>query len=128
LKNDAPEGCENWFILINSPHDSGQDWNNIKNTLRQNIIKKINHTLNKSIEKHIVMEEVFTPKDIEIKTLSQYGSLYGSSSNSVMSAFLRHPNFSKKIKNLYFCGGSVHPGGGIPLCLNSARIVSELIK
>jgi len=128
VKNDAPEGCENWFILINSPHDSGQDWNNIKNTLRQNIIRKINHTLNTSIEKHIVMEEVFTPKDIEIKTLSQYGSLYGSSSNSLMSAFLRHPNFSKKIKNLYFCGGSVHPGGGIPLCLNSARIVSELIK
>ncbi|MDA9041938.1 FAD-dependent oxidoreductase, partial [Flavobacteriaceae bacterium] len=128
VKDDAPEGCENWFILINSPYDSGQDWNNIKNTLRQNIIKKINHTLNISIDKHIVMEEVFTPKDIEIKTLSQYGSLYGSSSNSIMSAFLRHPNFSKKIKNLYFCGGSVHPGGGIPLCLNSAKIVSELIK
>ena len=56
---------------------------NIKDTLRQNIIKKINHTLNMSNRKaHIVMEEVFTPKDIEIKTLSQYGSLYGSSSNS----------------------------------------------
>jgi len=128
VKKDAPKGCENWFILINSPYDSGQDWNNIKKTLRQNIIRKINHTLNISIEKHIVMEEVFTPKDIEIKTLSQYGSLYGSSSNSLMSAFLRHPNFSKKIKNLYFCGGSVHPGGGIPLCLNSAKIVSKLIK
>jgi phytoene dehydrogenase-like protein len=37
----------------------------LKNTLRQNIIRKINHTLNTSIEKHIVMEEVFTPKDIE---------------------------------------------------------------
>jgi diapolycopene oxygenase len=29
---------------------------------------------------------------------------------------------------LYFCGGSVHPGGGIPLCLLSARIASELIR
>jgi phytoene desaturase len=128
VKNDAPEGCENWFILINSPHDSGQNWDEIKDTLRRNIIKKINKTLNVKIEKHILIEEVFTPKDIEIKTLSQYGSLYGSSSNSLMSAFLRHPNFSRKIKNLYFCGGSVHPGGGIPLCLNSAKIVSELIK
>jgi phytoene dehydrogenase-like protein len=44
-----------------------------------------------------------------------------------MSAFFRHSNFSARIKNLYFCGGSVHPGGGIPLCLLSARIVSELI-
>ena len=96
--------------------------------MKQNIVKKINHTLNISIENHIEMEEIFTPKDIEIKTLSLYGSLYGSSSNSLMSAFVRHPNFSKKIKNLYFCGGSVHPGGGIPLCLNSAKIVSDLIK
>jgi len=44
-----------------------------------------------------------------------------------MAAFLRHPNFSSGIKNLYFCGGSVHPGGGIPLCLLSAKIVDELI-
>ena len=128
VKNDAPKGSENWFILINSPYDSGQNWDEIKNSLKQNIVKKINHTLNISIENHIEMEEIFTPKDIEIKTLSLYGSLYGSSSNSLMSAFVRHPNFSKKIKNLYFCGGSVHPGGGIPLCLNSAKIVSDLIK
>jgi phytoene dehydrogenase-like protein len=45
-----------------------------------------------------------------------------------MSAFLRHPNYSSSIKGLYFAGGTVHPGGGIPLCLKSARLVSELIK
>ena len=48
VKKDAPKGCENWFILINSPYDSGQDWNNIKKTLRQNIIRK-----NKSYIKYI---------------------------------------------------------------------------
>ena len=71
---------------------------------------------------------MFSPKTIENNTQSYLGSLYGSSSNNKMSAFLRHPNFSKHIQNLYFCGGSVHPGGGIPLCLLSAKIVSELIK
>jgi phytoene dehydrogenase-like protein len=55
------------------------------------------------------------------------GSLYGTSSNHWKSAFLRHPNFKQDIKKLYFCGGSVHPGGGIPLCLLSAKIVDELI-
>jgi diapolycopene oxygenase len=53
--------------------------------------------------------------------------LYGTSSNHWKSAFLRHPNFKQDIKKLYFCGGSVHPGGGIPLCLLSAKIVDELI-
>jgi phytoene dehydrogenase-like protein len=56
------------------------------------------------------------------------GSIYGTSSNSKLAAFFRHPNFTKKIKGLYFCGGSVHPGGGIPLCLKSAKIVSDLIS
>ena len=74
------------------------------------------------------MEKILTPRDIDIKTLSKFGSLYGSSSNSLYSAFLRHPNFSKRVNKLYFCGGSVHPGGGIPLCLKSAKIVSDLIK
>ena len=56
------------------------------------------------------------------------GSLYGTSSNSKTAAFVRQANESKLVKGLYFCGGSVHPGGGIPLCLKSAAIVSNLIK
>jgi len=128
VKEDAPSGYENWFILINSPFDSGQNWITIKKNLRNNIIKKINSTLNVDIESNIIGEKILTPVDIENETLSKFGSLYGSSSNSLQSAFIRHPNFSKKINNLYFCGGSVHPGGGIPLCLNSAKIVSDLIN
>ena len=46
--------------------------------------------------------------------------------NNKFSAFLRHTNNSNRIKNLYFCGGSVHPGGGIPLCLLSAKISTDL--
>ena len=128
VKEDAPIGCENWFILINSPFDSGQDWKKIKKTLRDNVIKKISSTLKVDIESNIVGEKILTPIEIEIETLSKFGALYGSSSNSLQSAFIRHPNFSKNINNLYFCGGSVHPGGGIPLCLNSAKIVSDLIN
>jgi phytoene dehydrogenase-like protein len=45
----------------------------------------------------------------------------------MLSAFNRHANFSRKFNNLYFVGGSVHPGGGIPLCLCSAKIVDDLI-
>ena len=126
--SDAPKESENWFVMINSPNDTGQEWNEIIKTVRKNTINKINRTLNIDIESFIEFEKVFSPKTIEKNTQSYLGSLYGSSSNNKMSAFLRHPNFSKHIQNLYFCGGSVHPGGGIPLCLLSAKIVSELIK
>ena len=128
IVSDAPKESENWFVMINSPNDTGQDWSEIIKTVRKNTINKINRTLNIDIESFIEFEKVFSPKTIEKNTQSYLGSLYGSSSNNKMSAFLRHPNFSKHIQNLYFCGGSVHPGGGIPLCLLSAKIVSELIK
>ncbi|MDA9616980.1 phytoene desaturase family protein [Flavobacteriaceae bacterium] len=128
VKGDAPDNCENWFVMINSPNDSGQDWDNMIDEVKNNILKKINRLLNIELEDYIEYEKVYTPKTIESNTQSYMGSLYGSSSNNLMSAFLRHPNFSNKILNLYFCGGSVHPGGGIPLCLLSAKIVSQLIK
>ncbi len=124
---DAPKGHENWFVMINAPGDHGQDWEKLKKESRQNIIRKINNCLQTDIEKHIVSEFVLDPVGIETSTSSYKGALYGAASNSKFAAFLRHPNFSSNIKNLYFCGGSVHPGGGIPLCLLSAKIIGDLI-
>lgn len=124
---DAPDNCENWFVMINTPGNSGQDWEAIIDRVRQIIIQKVNRILSTNIEEHIVVEEILDPRTIEERTSSHKGSLYGAASNNRFAAFLRHPNFSRKMSNLFFCGGSVHPGGGIPLCLLSAKIVSDLI-
>lgn len=129
VREDAPDGCENWFVMVNAPSDTGQDWPELIKKSQGNIISKINKKLNTNIEKYITAEEVLSPPDIAERTGSFGGALYGASSNSMFSAFLRHPNTLKKIKNLYFTGGSVHPGGGIPLCLASAAIVcNEIMK
>ncbi len=126
-KHDAPINCENWFVMINTPSNYGQDWDTIISKARKNIIQKINRILGTSIEDHIVFENILDPRSIESKTASFKGSLYGTASNKRKAAFFRHPNFSKSIEGLYFCGGSVHPGGGIPLALSSAKIVDKLI-
>ncbi len=128
VKGEAPENCENWFVMVNVPHDSGQDWDTIVEQTRNNVVQKISKNLNMDLTQLIECEEILNPKTIDSKTLSHLGALYGNSSNNMMAAFLRHSNFSKNIKNLYFCGGSVHPGGGIPLCLLSAKIVDENLK
>ena len=126
--SDAPQDSENWFVMINTPGNYGQDWDAMIAEARRNIIIKINKVLKVDIESLIVIEDVLDPRLIESRTQSHRGALYGTASNNKLSAFLRHANFNKKIKNLYFCGGSVHPGGGIPLCLQSAAIVSDLIS
>ncbi len=126
--NDAPESCENWFTMINVPSNTGQDWDSIVANARQNIIKKLSRLLNEDISELIEFEEILDPRTIASNTQSYQGALYGASSNNKYAAFLRHPNFKSSIANLYFCGGSVHPGGGIPLCLLSSKIVSDLIE
>lgn len=127
-KSDAPAGMENWFVMINAPYNDGQDWDNLINEARKNIITKLSRILNIDVKTLIVCEDILDPRSIESKTQSYKGALYGTSSNSRMAAFFRHPNFSNEIGNLYFCGGSVHPGGGIPLALSSAKIIDSLIK
>ncbi len=123
----APNDCENWFVMINSPAKTDYNATKILQQAKEAIIKKLNRILQTNIEDYIETEQSLHPQLIQQNTGSYLGSLYGTSSNAAMAAFLRHSNFSSSIKNLYHCGGSVHPGGGIPLCLKSAKIVAELI-
>lgn len=127
-KSDAPQGCENWFVMINVPSNTGQDWDTLIVKARQYIFQKLSKQLETKLDSHILTEEILEPRSIESKTASYQGSLYGSASNNKMAAFFRHSNFSNDIRDLYFCGGSVHPGGGIPLALSSAKIVDSFFK
>jgi phytoene desaturase len=127
VTTDAPEGCENWFVMVNVPHNQGQDWEALRAQISTSVLEKLSRILNTDIASLIETEDYLDPIRIEERTGSFGGALYGASSNDRMAAFFRHPNFSK-INGLYFAGGSVHPGGGIPLCLLSAKIAIELVK
>lgn len=124
---DAPAGCENWFTMINAPRDVGQDRESVVHKARKAIVAKVKRTLGIDVEPLIEVERVLDPRGIAERTFSHQGSIYGTSSNSPWAAFLRHPNFHGSVQGLFFCGGSAHPGGGIPLALLSARIASSLI-
>jgi len=125
--DDAPEGAENWFVMVNVAADPAGIEAQIP-TIRRQVLAKIERTLGVDVEPLIETESHFSPGIIASRTGSHMGALYGASSNSPLSAFLRHRNRSTQLRGLYFCGGSVHPGGGIPLCLLSARITAELIQ
>lgn len=125
--SDAPQGCENWFVSMNAPIDQGQDWDQIISEKREFIIQKLSKALDTDIRSLIEVESVLDPRMIEKQYSGKNGSIYGNASNNRFSAFYRHPNYSKRIKGLYFAGVSVHPGGGIPLALNSAKIACDCL-
>ncbi len=125
---DAPEGGENWFVLVNAPRNNGQDWENEIARARTGVLRRLEQALGSSIEQDIAVEETLTPPQIEQESGSYYGSLYGISSNTKTAAFLRHPARSRRYGGLYFCGGSVHPGGGMPLAVLSGKIAADIIR
>jgi len=123
---DAPEGRENWFVLINAPADSGQDWQDLSKQLRSTVLAKLSARLGTEILPLIEEEGSLTPPEIESRTSSTHGSLYGIASNSISASFRRHRNRSRRLEGLYFCGGSAHPGGGMPLAVLSGTIAAKL--
>jgi phytoene desaturase len=125
---DAPADGENWFVLLNAPRNAGQDWPTLAARARQAVLKRVSRALGEEIEPWIREEKIITPPDIERDTGSTHGSLYGIASHSPVSAFLRHPNRSRRIRGLYLAGGSAHPGGGMPLALLSGILAADLAE
>ena len=133
IDNDhAPQGCENWFVMINIPaqsnHISDDQIKRIKNLIIKNVYNKFQIDINNLIE----FEEVLTPKKLFKNTGSYLGALYGNHQNSIYSIMKRKKNQDQKMKNLFYVGGTVHPGGGMPLALRSGvntanKIINETL-
>lgn len=126
-KDHAPEGGSNLFILVNAPYVSDSyDWKS--SSYGDKVIRELEQRGLKNLSDHIHFRHEITPKDFYEQYLSNKGSIYGTSSNNKFSAFLRPRNKSREIEGLYFTGGSTHPGGGIPLVVQSAINAVELIN
>ena len=122
------ENKEAWFVLVNAPRHQvvgGWDWREGGAEYAQKIIQKLDD-LGLNVSSRLDFMKYRTPADLENYAMAPGGSIYGSSSNSAASAFLRTKNRSK-IKGLFCVGGSSHPGGGLPLVGISAEIVANAI-
>lgn len=125
---DSPPGKENWFVLVNVPYDSGQDWNDEKSKIREAILDRLGGVLG-DFREDIEFEDTLGPAEIERRYGGNHGSIYGISSNNRASAFLRQPNRSRDYRGLFFAGGSAHPGGGMPLVtLSGIHAADQVIR
>ncbi|MDS1114074.1 phytoene desaturase family protein [Gordonia westfalica] len=119
-----------WFVLVNAPrHDPerGVDWETpgLAESYADQIMR-VMADRGLDVSDRVRHRLLVTPADLERRTMTPGGSIYGSSSNGPRAAFLRPKNTSP-VPGLYLVGGSSHPGGGLPLVMMSAKIVADLI-
>lgn len=127
-KQDAPDGYENWFILVNAPSlNSEFKWTEEK---QKQYSEKIFNRLAEygyDVRNNIDFIEYRTPEYFRDELNCEYGGLYGLSSNNLMNVLKRPRNRSEKFSNVVHIGGNTHPGGGVPLCVLSGKIAFDII-
>lgn len=124
----APDGCENWFVLVNAPATgSAFDWSREESTYRAQVLAKLAaHGVD--IRDRVRTTRILTPGDLAAMSGAWRGALYGISSNQAINAFRRPHNRSPHLKGLYFAGGTTHPGGGVPMVTLSGKVAADMIQ
>lgn len=130
-KSAAPENEDTLSVIIPMGHIDpayDQDWQEIKQSVRESVIRRLKEAGLTDIEEHIKFEICFMPKTFESYCNVTNGSVFGSLSHTIFQmGYFRPHNRHRKYKNLYFAGGSTHPGNGVPLVLLGAKLTSERI-
>ncbi|EMF0270563.1 phytoene desaturase family protein [Enterococcus hirae] len=128
----APEGQEGLYVLVPVPELSKYEkWTEqTMQAYRQKIIRLLKEkTIFKDIDEHIVSETLITPKDFSDRFNAYNGATFGLKPTLKQSNYYRPHNKFSAAENLYFCGSSTHPGAGVPIVMQSAKLaVEELLR
>lgn len=124
----APPGCEIIKLLPHIPHLQDPPFTQDDYlALKQALYTKLEAMGLHDLRKHIVVEDVLVPEDIERMYNSNKGSIYGVVASRKKNLGLRAPKRSEKYQRLYFVGGSVNPGSGMPMAVSSGQMVRDMI-
>jgi phytoene desaturase len=126
-RGHAPPGCENWFVLVNAPPLGDEfDWASGAAAYREVVLERV-AAFGFDVRGAIRSERMLTPGDLERMTGARRGALYGISSNDRFNALRRPHNRAPDVRGLYFCGGTAHPGGGVPMVTLSGKAAAEMV-
>jgi phytoene desaturase len=126
----APAEHDNYFVLVNAPaRDPKQSWTEIEaRSYRDVVLQRLQRFGFDDLPRRIVSERIFTPVDFAERDLARHGALYGWASHSIRTSLFRPPLRAPGNRNIFFTGGTTHPGGGIPLVLLSGKMVADIIR
>jgi phytoene desaturase len=126
----APAGQDTVTAVVPVGHlgdRGGQDWEQLRDSARQHVFRRLRSLGVTDIAAHIKFEEAYTPLSWAKRYNLVKGSTHGLSHKLTQMAYLRPANRHRRYRNLYFAGASTHPGTGVPSTMVSGRLVAERI-
>ncbi|WP_424765492.1 phytoene desaturase family protein [Paenibacillus sp. sgz302251] len=127
--SQAPPGCENWFVLTHVPPlREGESWSMYRDAYRELVLDKLERMGAHKLRQHIAWEHEFLPDDIQALYGASGGSIYGVVTDRRLNGGFKIASRSSLLGNLYFVGGSTHPGGGVPMVTLSGQLTADLIR
>ena len=123
----CPAGCDNIKVLPHIPPLREEQGDLDYGELRDRVLQKLERMGLTSLRQSIVVEETWTPVDIEAAYRSKGGSIYGVVSDRFKNQGIKAPKKSKDYRGLYFVGGSVNPGSGMPMVVLGGTQTAELV-
>ncbi len=117
--DDAPDdGGESWFVLTNQPAiGDDADWE----AEADRVVRRL------GVADRVVARRLRTPGDLERETGAVGGAIYGAAAHGRMATVGRPGHRVRGVPNLFRVGGTVHPGGGLPLVMLGGRLVAREI-
>ncbi|GAA0942617.1 phytoene desaturase family protein [Actinocorallia libanotica] len=123
--SQAPAGTENWTMLVNVPAHDPARWPMRPESYRDLVLDRL-AARGHDLAGRLRFVEIFTPADLRERYGGWTGAIYGPAYDGPMAP-LRRPGNRGPRRGLYLVGGSVHPGGGLPLVAMGGRIVASLV-
>lgn len=125
----APKGHSTLYVLVPVTHKTDNvDWTVEKDRFREVVLDQLGSKLGLTdLRERIRYERVVTPDDWEQKYAVHDGAVFNLAHDLRQMLHLRPHNRYEDSKNMYLVGGGTHPGSGLPVIFESARISSRLL-
>jgi phytoene desaturase len=124
----APKGKSTLYVLAPVTHQTANvDWSRDQAGFRQRVIEQLSKVGIEGLEDRICFEKVISPRDWQTDYALYQGATFSMAHNLRQMLHLRPHNRFEDLDGVYLVGGGTHPGSGLPVIFESARITSRLL-
>jgi phytoene desaturase len=124
----APKGMSTLYVLAPVTHQhSNVDWSKETPRFRAGLLHQLRKIGLGDVERRIRFEKVVTPDDWESRYAVHRGATFNLAHTLGQMLNFRPRNRFEDLDGVYLVGGGTHPGSGLPVIYESARISSRLL-